>query len=213
MDRHILRRELTAALAGRRLLDHPFYRRWDLGELGPGELGAYAAQYRHLEAALPGLLRTVAGDIDGGPARDAVLRNLGDEVGGPVTHLELFEDFAGAVGARRAEPSPATRSLLEVQRRHADTGPVPGLAALAAYELQSSEVAATKAAGLRRHHGLEGTATAFWDVHAGVDVEHADWTLDALASLATDTGEVAAAAGETAAAWWAFLDEREGRRG
>jgi pyrroloquinoline-quinone synthase len=208
MDRDILERELTGALAGRRLLDHPFYRRWERGELGPGELGAYAAQYRHLEAELPALLRRIATRVAPGEARDVVLRTLADEVG-PPAHLDLFHGFATAVGAPAASPTTATRSLLDTQRRCAAEGPVAGLAALLAYELQVPEVAASKAAGLRRHHALDAPATAFWDLHAAVDVDHAAWTLDALASLADDPAPAVEAARSAADAWWAFLDERE----
>jgi hypothetical protein len=39
-------RVLAAAPADRRLLDHPFYRRWEAGKVSIAELGAYAAQYR-----------------------------------------------------------------------------------------------------------------------------------------------------------------------
>ena len=41
---------LDQALEGRRLLDHPFYRRWENGELIEGELQHYAEQYRFFEA-------------------------------------------------------------------------------------------------------------------------------------------------------------------
>jgi pyrroloquinoline-quinone synthase len=207
MDRHVLERELLRSLAGRRLLDHPFYRRWEGGELSLAELGAYAGQYRHVEAALPSLLRTIAGGTGAGPARDAVLRTLADEVG-PPSHLDLFDGFASAVEARPDSPTAATAALLATQRRRAAEGPVPGLAALLAYELQVPEVAASKADGLRRHLGLDAAATRFWDLHAGLDVEHAAWTLDALAELSREVAPVLDAAGEAADAWWAFLDDR-----
>ena len=44
---------LVEVLRDRRLLAHPFYRRWEAGTLERAELAAYAAQYRHFEAALP----------------------------------------------------------------------------------------------------------------------------------------------------------------
>jgi pyrroloquinoline-quinone synthase len=211
MDRDLLERELIDVLAGRRLLEHPFYRRWQQGELSPVELAAYAAQYRHLEAALPGLLGDVAAAIDGGPARDAVLRNLADEVG-PPAHLDLFDGFAAAVGAGSEPPAAATASLLELQRRRVAEGPLSGLAALLAYELQVPEVAASKAAGLREHHRLDANATRFWDLHAGLDVDHAAWSLDALACLGEDMAPALESAREAAGGWWAFLDEREAQR-
>ncbi len=208
MDRELLERELSGVLAGRRLLDHPFYRRWERGELEAAELAAYAAQYRHLEAALPELLGGVAAGMDAGPGRDAVLQTLADEVG-PPSHLELFDGFAAAVGAAPAPPAPATAALLALQRRQVAEGAATGLAALLAYELQVPEVAASKAEGLRAHHGLGAEDTRFWDLHAGLDVEHAVWSLDALASLDADPARVVDSARQAAAGWWAFLDERE----
>jgi pyrroloquinoline-quinone synthase len=207
MDRELLERELGRVVAGRRLLDHPFYRRWERGELEAAELAAYAAQYRHLEAAQPELLRGVVDRMDGGPGRDAVLRTLADEVG-PPTHLELFDGFAAAVSAAPAPPTPATVALLEVQRRQVAVSAATGLAALLAYELQVPEVAASKAEGLRAHHGMGTGGTRFWDLHAGLDVEHAAWSLDALASLDGDPARVVDSAREAADGWWAFLDER-----
>lgn len=211
MDRELLERELTAVVARRRLLDHPFYRRWERGELEASELAAYAAQYRHLEAALPELLGGVAGGMEPGPGRDAVLRTLADEVG-PPTHLELFEGFASAVEAPPDPPAPATAALLELQRRRVAEGPVTGLATLLAYELQVPEVAASKAEGLRVHHGIDAGGTRFWDLHAGLDVEHAAWSVDALAGLVDQPGPALDAAREAADGWWAFLDERSAAR-
>jgi pyrroloquinoline-quinone synthase len=210
MDRDLLERQLTDVLEGRRLLEHPFYQRWERGELSAAELAAYAAQYRHLEAALPGLLGDVAAGMAPGDGRDAVLRTLADEVG-PPAHLDLYDTFATAAGAVSAPPAAATTALLEVQRRCVDEGPATGLAALLAYELQVPEVAASKAAGLRAHHGLDTSATRFWDLHAGLDVEHAAWSLDALAGIGGGP-EVLGAARATADAWWAFLDSRQAAR-
>jgi pyrroloquinoline quinone (PQQ) biosynthesis protein C len=80
---------------------------------------------------------------------------------------------------------------------------------VAAYEVQAAEVARTKADGLRTHYGVGPAGTAFWEVHAGLEEDHAGWTVAALAAVAADPGEVARAAGASARAWWAFLDERE----
>ena len=44
---------------------------------------------------------------------------------------------------------------------------------LAAYETQAAAVAATKAAGLRRHYGIDGPGVAFWDVHADLEADQA----------------------------------------
>lgn len=200
---------MAAALEDRRLLTHPFYRRWQLGEVTLGELAAYAAQYRHFEAGLPSFLTGLAGALPEGPARDLVAANLRDELGDPVPHLELFERFADAVGAPVETPSPATRALLETYAELGAEGPAAALAGFLAYEAQAPEVAASKAGGLRRHYGIGDDGVGFWEHHADVDARHGAWTAEALAATADDPGVVTAAARRAADAWWAFLDERD----
>jgi pyrroloquinoline-quinone synthase len=212
MDATTIDQTVSDATTGLRLLEHPFYRRWEAGELRFGELEAYAAQYRHFEAALPRFLEGIASSLPEGTALAAVAANLADELGDPVPHLELFDHFAEALGATPAEPTPATADLLAAYDTALAQGPVPALAGLVAYERQAPEVAASKAQGLRAHYGLDGDAVAFWDHHATVDVAHARWTLEALAGLDADTAVVAEASRAVAEAWWSFLDEREAAR-
>lgn len=213
MDTASITHALESALEGRRLLSHPFYRRWEAGQLTSAELAAYAEQYRHVEAALPTVLEAVASSLPDGPARRLTEANLAEERGTPVAHAELFETFADAVGASPARPAePATAALVECQRRAAARGAISGLATLAAYELQAPEIASTKAAALRVHFGLDGVGTRFWDVHATMEADHARWLVEALGAVGGDAGaveEVAGAASESARAWWSFLDERE----
>jgi len=205
-----LRHAIDAALVGRRLLEHPFYRRWEAGELEPPELAAYAEQYRHVERALPGVLATVVDGLPEGPARRMVRATLADELGSPRAHTELFEDFASAVGARPAVPAtPATAQLVASQRRAAAADPWAGLAGLAAYEVQAAAVAASKRDGLRRRYGVDRTGTAFWDVHATLETDHADWSLAALGDADGDPATLVDQARAAADAWWRFLDERQ----
>jgi len=201
-------RLLAAALDGRRLLDHPFYRRWESGGLAEGELASYAAQYRYFEESLPVTLGAIAGNLPEGRARDLVRANLADELGPPVSHIELFELFTRAVGATDEPPGEAVSDLVDVYRAAAADGPSEALAAVAAYELQAGEIAATKAAGLRDHYGVGEPGTRFWDVHATTEADHARWTVDALVEL-DDFEAIGAAARRSADAWWSFLDERE----
>jgi pyrroloquinoline quinone (PQQ) biosynthesis protein C len=206
--------DFRQALSGKDLLTHPFYVRWQRGEVSIGELQAYAGQYRHFEAAFPGYLRDIAAQVELDSARDVVLRNLEDEAGGPVTHVELFEDFALAIDAPAAAPAePATQRLLDTYAELVAGGPAAGLAAVVAYEIQFPAVAATKADGLRRDHGLDSAGTAFWDLHSELDGDHARWGIDALNAMTGDSELVLAAAGRAADAWWTFLDERESAAG
>jgi pyrroloquinoline-quinone synthase len=199
-------------LADRRLLTHPFYVRWENGDLADGELAAYASQYRHFEAELPEFLGVVANNLDG-VAQKAVQKNLDDEMTNPRPHVELFDAFVSAVsGSTSMEASFAMRSLVSVYQNIAQRHPKAALAALAAYEVQASDIARSKAEGLRAHYGVDAKGTAFWDVHATMDADHADWTIDTIAGLLEGPADLAAireAAIEAADAWWAFLDERE----
>lgn len=210
MDRARVEHAVGAALRGRRLLDHPFYRRWEAGTLAPGELAAYAEQYRTVERALPSVLAGVVERLPQGAARDLAAANLADELSVPEPHADLFESFARAVGARGNAPAtPATERLVALQGSAAAAGPATALAVLAAYEVQAAEVAVTKSAGLARHYGVDAEGTRFWDVHAGMEADHAGWSLDALAHLGVDAAAVGRTARDGACAWWGFLDERE----
>ena len=201
---------LADALAGRHLLTHPFYRRWEAGTLAEGELASYAEQYRHLERQLPATLAAIAGGLPEGPARDLVEANLADELGVPAPHATLFESFATAAGAApEADASPATDALLTAVRAAAAVGPVAALAMVAAYEVQAADIASSKAAGLRRHYAMDDEGTRFWDVHTTQEAEHADWSAQALAALQADPALVSAAARVAADGWWEFLSERE----
>ena len=199
---------LDQALEGRRLLDHPFYRRWEAGQLHDGELQNYAEQYRYFEAHLPLFLAELAGRLPHGPAQRAVSANLRDEVAQP-SHLDLFESFAAFYGATHAEISPAMQNLVDEYRGVLATSDVAAIAGLLAYEAQGAAIADTKAAGLRVHYGADATATTFWDVHGSVEGDHATWTMEALASLDGDDDVIVASARRIANAWWDFLSERD----
>jgi len=214
-DRHAeLSGVVTTALSGRELLAHPFYRRWEAGELDRQELAEYAVHYRAFEAALPAVLAAVVDSLEAegeDAAASWAARNLADEQGHPESHLALFDRFAAALPttARATRPGPAAEALVETYRQLAEHGPVAALSGLAAYETQAAAIAASKAEGLRRWYGMDRAGTAFWDVHAVMDADHGDWAIQALADIGADPESVAEGAQRAADAWWALLDERE----
>ena len=210
---HPLSAAMDGALVGRELLEHPFYLRWQAGELSADELARYAVNYRVFEAALPIVLTAVVerlrdeGEVE---AAATVGQNLHDELSRPEPHLDLFDRFAAALGAPSTpEPGPAAQALVATYADLVSEGPVAAVAGLAAYETQAGAIASSKGDGLRRWYGMDAAGTAFWDVHAGLEIDHGDWSLDALALLGSDPADVADAARRAADAWWAFLDERE----
>ncbi len=201
------------AVSDQRLLDHPYYLSWQEGLLTRGDLAEYAEQYRHFERCLPGVLGSVSEGLPAGTARRLVEENLHDETEVPRAHINLFEGFASAVGARAEAPAtPATRALVDLYEEAASTAPAVALAVIGTYELQASEVARTKAVSLHAHYAMDQAGTEFWDVHAELETAHAQWTVEALADLGESDETVLLFAKASSDAWWAFLDEREEAR-
>jgi len=203
-----LQQSFFDALRDRQLLDHPFYRRWEAGELSRDELARYAEQYRYFESMMPDFLARLRDELQPGEARDLVEANLRDEVS-PPSHLQLFELFAKCFDATDAPISPAMQKILDAYDGVSRRGTVAALAGLLAYESQGASVADSKGAGLAKHYDAPLEALLFWDEHGSVEGDHAEWTFDALASLSPDPDEVRTAARLVGDAWWAFLDERE----
>jgi len=76
------------------VLKHPFYERWECGELTRDELAFYAGEYRHAVVALA-RAASVAGDDE--HSREE------------AEHVALWDDFAAAVEAPLdREPTPET---------------------------------------------------------------------------------------------------------
>jgi pyrroloquinoline quinone (PQQ) biosynthesis protein C len=200
---------VETSLEGLRLLDHPYYRKWQDGLLELQDLGAYAGQYLHFERQLPEVLSVVADQLPAGRARDLVSRNLEDECSRPEPHAQLFQGFASAVGADDAAgPTDATVELVSLYRRAVEHGPIATLAVIAAYEVQAGDIATTKASSLRRHYGLGPEATRFWAVHSEMEDSHAAWTTEALELLEADAKTVSEWSSLSADTWWRFLDDR-----
>src|SRR5437870_13452119 len=79
------------------VLEHPFYERWSAGELTACELSCYAGEYRLAVRALAEASRLAAEKSE--PAQLATLRAHARE---EADHVELWERFASAAGARPA---------------------------------------------------------------------------------------------------------------
>jgi pyrroloquinoline-quinone synthase len=188
---------IDAARARWNILDHPFYRRWECGELGRDELGYYAGQYRHAVVALADAASTAA------PL--AGTEHAEEE----HAHVRLWDGFAselGVVGARK--PNAHTSEC-----RQAWTGASDALEALAilyAIESGQPDVSRTKLAGLAEHYGIavDSPAAAYFALHAERDVEHAEHSRAKLEELAgeADADRLVAAAEAALRGNWRLLD-------
>jgi len=154
------------------VLEHRFYERWSAGELTAQELEVYAGQYRHAVAALAEASRLAAANA---PAEhEPGLRGHAAEEAG---HVELWEDFARAVGAPAPGdgegPLPETSACAQAWTAGDDV--LEHLAVLYAVEAGQPAISKTKLEGLTTHYGQPaGTAgTRYFELHATHDVEHA----------------------------------------
>jgi pyrroloquinoline-quinone synthase len=188
---------LDAARRRWNVLEHPFYRRWECGELSPEELTAYAGEYRHAVAALAEAAETAA-PLSGPEHADE-----------ERAHVDLWDDFAAAVDA---EPGPArlagTKECVSAWTSAQD--PLEALGILYAIEAGQPQVAQTKLDGLVEHYGVEaGTpACAYFTLHAERDHEHAAQSRELLERHARpkDADRVFRAAERALSGNWELLD-------
>ena len=175
------------------VLEHPFYTRWERGELTREELAFYAGEYRHAVVAL-------ARQADAAGCAHA------DE---EAAHVDLWDDFAHALDADLTRaPRPETHECAEAWAGGADT--LERLAVLYAIESAQPAISKTKLAGLVAHYGFdaEGPGAAYFALHAERDLEHADESAKTLAAEATerDVERLVAAAEAALRGNWRLLD-------
>jgi pyrroloquinoline-quinone synthase len=181
------------------VLRHPFYVRWERGELSREELGFYAGEYRH---AVVALADAAAASGDDGHAREE------------REHVALWDDFAAALAA------PAGREPLAETETCADAwspeDELEALAVLSAVEAAQPVISETKLRGLVDHYGfVAGTpGTRYFELHAERDVEHAREARAALLERAApaDEDRLVAAAEGALRANWTLLDGVERAR-
>jgi pyrroloquinoline-quinone synthase len=175
------------------VLRHPFYTRWERGELSTDELAYYAGEYRHAVVAL---------------ARQAQAAGS-DHAAEEAAHVDLWDDFARALEADldrapRAETTECTDAFTGGADR------LERLAVLYAVESAQPAISETKLAGLVEHYGFgaKDPGAAYFALHAQRDLEHADESRAALAAEATegDFDRLVAAAEAALRGNWRLLD-------
>jgi pyrroloquinoline-quinone synthase len=188
---------LDEARRRRNILEHPFYTRWERGELTHSELSTYAGEYRHAVVALA----------------DAAAAAV--PLAGPVhaeeerRHIPLWDDFATTLDAdldRR--PNAETERCAAAWTSAED--PLEALAILYAVEAGQPEVSRTKLAGLVEHYGFAEAerGTAYFRLHAERDHEHAAESRALLEQHAgpDDEERLVAAAQQALDGNWELLD-------
>jgi pyrroloquinoline-quinone synthase len=179
------------------VLAHPFYTRWERGGLTRDELAFYAGEYRHAVTALADAAAT-AGELTGS-GHAAQERE----------HIALWDEFRASLGDDCDRPPlPETQACAEAWA--AGTDALEALAVCYAIESGQPAVARTKLEGLVIHYGFDrdSDASAYFRLHAELDVEHAAEARSLLEAHARpeDSERLLATAGRALQANWRLLD-------
>jgi pyrroloquinoline-quinone synthase len=174
------------------VLEHPFYLRWESGELTRTELAYYAGEYRHAVLALAD-----AADA-GGDSEHAA-----EEAG----HVALWDDFAAALDAPLdRSPNAETLDCATAWRRNE---PLEARAVLYAIESGQPDISRTKLEGLVRHYGFTPATeeTAYFEIHSSRDHDHAAASAKVLRDTPPEEGDRLFATAEAALRGnWRLLD-------
>jgi pyrroloquinoline-quinone synthase len=182
------------------VLAHPFYQRWSAGELRAGELGRYAAQYRHAVVALAQVSERAA--LTAGPGHACELQRHARE---EAAHVQLWESFARSAGAQPAAGEHGggrARDTMLAETRQCVDAWLAGedvlghLAVLYALEASQPEISRTKREGLQAHYGYgeDDPALEYFRVHEQRDREHARQARTLISELLGHVGDQAATA-------------------
>ena len=183
------------------VLRHPFYRRWECGELTSDDLAYYAGEYRHAVAALATL---------------AKMSSSPEHAAEEAAHVTLWNGFAHSLDADLGRPA-RTETLACVDAWTSPADELEGVAALYAIESAQPEISQTKLDGLVEHYGFErGSAgTAYFELHGERDHDHAEESRRVLVERMRpeDEDRVVAAAERVLAGNWTLLDGVEAHVG
>jgi pyrroloquinoline-quinone synthase len=181
------------------VLRHPFYRRWECGELTRDDLAYYAGEYRHAVAAL---------------ARLAGRASSPEHAAEEAAHVTLWDGFAHALDADLDRP-PRVETQACVDSWASPSDELEGAAALYAIESAQPEISRTKLDGLLEHYGFAGggAATAYFEIHSERDHEHAAESKRVLEERASDEDcdRLVSAVERALAGNWTLLDGVEAR--
>ena len=179
------------------VLDHPFYLRWERGDLTREDLAFYAGEYRHAVVAL---------------ADAAAVGGDGMHAAEEAAHIQLWDDFAAALEAP-LDREPSIESCECAAAWRAEDS-LEARAVLYAVESGQPDISRTKLTGLVDHYGFAAgsKSTGYFELHSDRDHEHAAASAEVLSKAAPEDADRLVAAAEAAVRGnWRLLDGVESR--
>ena len=205
-------KQLNKKLDKYHLLNHPFYKSWNDGELTREIIKDYAEQYYQQVKAFPRYISATHSICEDIEKRKILLENLQDEENPNGDHPKLWKNFALSVGAdknkiEKAKQESFTKRMIDNFFKQGRKSYAEGLASLYTYERQIPEIADTKIRGLKKFYGVSSKkGLEFFEAHKAADVLHrkaCEKLLDGLSKKEQKKAEKAALS--TAKYLWNFL--------
>ncbi|EPP34519.1 pqqC-like protein [Chlamydia ibidis] len=204
---------LDQIIKEKHMLNHTFYMKWSAGELTQTQLQNYAKDYYLHIKAFPKYISAIHSRCDNLAARKLLLSNLMDEENGYPNHIDLWKNFAYALGVSEEEleshtPSPQAQEKVATFMRWCTGDSLSaGVAALYTYESQIPTVAETKIEGLKKYFGFSNPQDyEYFTVHQELDVKHSQEEKELIEMLLNnDCGKILQATRDVTSALWNFL--------
>jgi pyrroloquinoline-quinone synthase len=208
---------LDQSIARYDLLQHSFYEAWSRGSLTMEDLQEYAKHYYHQVESFPQCLALFASRLAKSGLREAVLKNLADEIGAgrQRSHADYWLDFVEGIGAERSlighEACSQMKNLMSFFRRTAAEETLETvLAVFYAYESQVPRISREKWRGLTEKYGASDRTCGYFILHTTADLFHSRvWRVQLEKRLKSNPDQMDATlkAGEAAARHlWEALD-------
>jgi len=156
-----------------KLLDHPFYRAWEKGEITKEQLSAYAASYNEFIKMVPEFWSVVISTFDSKSEEGKKI--IGEE----TAHINLWKKWSDKLPSSENFPSMNN----EISSFN-NFNPSELLGAIHAFEIQQPDVAKTKKEGLIKHYGFNESELIYFDEHMN-EAEHIKYG-DSLAKTKAD---------------------------
>jgi pyrroloquinoline-quinone synthase len=164
-------------IKNRSLLKHPFYQKWNNGELTEDHLRGYSKEYFSIVKAIPDLVSNTLGLASRNPLvqTSSIRRNLLEE----RDHIDLWLRFCNSLGlqirdVREYDASLKSKKAIGELNKLTSSSLEEAVAALYSYEDQLPRISSIKIQGLKKFYNLRSRdSLIYFETHQKADVRHA----------------------------------------